>query len=148
MRKISFTLTLSALLFASTLHADKKAVTPESAAKSTTPSPFSPGILSNGTLYVSGSIGRDSKTGQVPDDFEQEVKNTLENIGAVLKAGGMTFDNAVAVNVFLTDMSLFPRMNAVYMTYFKEPRPARTTVGVTKLADAKAHIEINVTAHK
>ena len=56
-------------------------------------------------------------------------------------------DNAVSVQVYLTDMSLFPRMNAVYMTYFKEPRPARTTVGVAKLANA-AHMEVTVTAHK
>jgi enamine deaminase RidA (YjgF/YER057c/UK114 family) len=45
-------------------------------------------------------------------------------------------------------MDLFPRMNAVYTSYFKEPRPARTTVGVTRLASAKAHVEITVTARK
>jgi len=49
------------------------------------------------------------------------------------------------VQVYLTDMELFPRMNAVYTTYFKEPRPARTTVGVAKLVGT-AHIEITVTA--
>jgi reactive intermediate/imine deaminase len=101
----------------------------------------------DGTLYVSGQIGRDS-SGKVPDNFEQEVKNTLDAIAAILKAGGMSFDNAVAANVFLTDMSLFQRMNAVYVTYLKEPRPARTTVGVAKLADPNAHIEINMIAHK
>jgi 2-iminobutanoate/2-iminopropanoate deaminase len=59
----------------------------------------------------------------------------------------MTFDNAVTVHVYLTDMSLFPRMNNVYTTYFKEPRPARTTVGVAKLVGT-ARIEITVTASK
>jgi 2-iminobutanoate/2-iminopropanoate deaminase len=60
----------------------------------------------------------------------------------------MSFENAISVQVYLTDMDLFARMNAVYATYFKDPRPARTTVGVTRLAAAKAHIEITVTARK
>ena len=57
----------------------------------------------------------------------------------------MSFDNVVGSNVFLTDMGLFPRMNAVYTTYFKEPRPVRTTVGVAQLVGT-ARIEINVIA--
>ena len=57
----------------------------------------------------------------------------------------MGYQDVVAVQVYLTDMDLFPRMNAVYTTYFKEPRPARTTVGVARLAGG-AHIEITVTA--
>ena len=71
----------------------------------------------------------------------------VDNVGAILKEAGMGFENAVAVQVYLTDMELFPRMNAVYTTYFKEPRPARTTVGVAKLVGT-ARIEITVTAHK
>jgi 2-iminobutanoate/2-iminopropanoate deaminase len=54
----------------------------------------------------------------------------------------------VSVQVYLTDMDLFPRMNAVYVTFFPDPRPSRTTVGVTKLAAPAAHIEITVTAKK
>jgi enamine deaminase RidA (YjgF/YER057c/UK114 family) len=54
----------------------------------------------------------------------------------------------VSVQVYLTDIDLFSRMNAVYGSVFKEPRPARTTVGVTKLAAPAAHIEITVTARK
>ena len=109
--------------------------------------PFSPGILAGGTLYVAGQTGQNLATKQIPEEFEAEVRQALDNIGLVLKAAGMTFDNAVAVQVFLTDMSLFPRMNTVYTTYFKEPRPARTTVGVAKLVGT-ARIEITVTAHK
>ena len=59
----------------------------------------------------------------------------------------MTFQDAVTVQVYLTDMDLFQRMNTVYTTYFKEPRPARTTVGIARLVGA-AKIEITVTAHK
>jgi len=109
--------------------------------------PFSPGILSDGTLYIAGQTGQDLKTGKIPDDFEAEVKQCLDNIGLVLKAAGMGFGDAVAVQVYLTDMNLFARMNTVYTSIFPEPRPARTTVGVAKLVGA-ARIEITVTARK
>jgi reactive intermediate/imine deaminase len=111
-------------------------------------SPFSPAILADGTLYVSGQIGRDLKTGEVPADFEQEVKLCLDNIGIILKATGMKYSDVVSVTVYLTDMNLFAKMNGVYTTYFPEPRPARTTAGVSKLAAPNAHIEITVTARK
>jgi 2-iminobutanoate/2-iminopropanoate deaminase len=58
----------------------------------------------------------------------------------------MNYPDVVAVQVYLTDMELFQRMNAVYTTYFKEQRPSRTTVGVTKLAAPGARIEVTVTA--
>lgn len=125
--------------------AQKKAVMPPG-----TPAgrPFSPGILtSDGTLYCAGQTGSDSKTGKIPDNFEEEVKNTLENVGKILKTAGYDFKDAVSVQVYLTDMDLFARMNTVYMTYFPEPRPVRTTVGVAKLVGT-AKIEITVTAKK
>jgi 2-iminobutanoate/2-iminopropanoate deaminase len=75
------------------------------------------------------------------------VRQTLDNIGLILKEAGMGFEDVVAVQVYLTDMDLFQRMNAVYTTYFKEPRPTRTTVGVAKLVGV-AKIEITVTAKK
>ena len=91
---------------------------------------------------------RTSRRNRFPADFETEVKTLLSNIGIVLKAGGMTYKDVVSVQVYLTDMELFQRMNAVYVTFFPDPRPARTTVGVTKLAAPAAHIEITVTARK
>ncbi len=109
--------------------------------------PFSTGLLVDDTLYISGQVGADLKTGQIPEDFEAEVRQCLDNIGLVLKAAGMSFADAVSVQVYLTDMSLFPRMNAVYVKYFPEPRPTRTTVGVASLV-GKARIEITVTARK
>jgi len=112
------------------------------------PSPnYSAGLKVGDTLYVAGQTGNDPKTNAVPDEFEAEVKQCLENVGAVLKAGGADFSDVVAVTVYLTDMEMFPRMNAVYTTVFKDPRPTRTTVGVVKLA-GKAHIEITVVARK
>ena len=109
---------------------------------------YSPGIQFGDTLYVSGQTGTDPKTQKVADNFEDEVKQCLANIGGVLHAAGYDFSDAVSVQVYLTDMDLFPRMNAVYTQTFKEPRPTRTTVGVAKLAGAGAHIEITVTARK
>lgn len=132
------------------LHAEKKVINPpEFAGQPGAPAPmFSPGILADGTLHVAGQIGSDLKTNNIPDTFEDEVKLCLDRIGIVLKAAGMSFKDVIAVQVYLTDMDLFPRMNAVYGKVFDPPRPARTTVGVTKLAAAKAHIEITVTARK
>ena len=139
---------LASLLLAacsvSTLHAEKKAIQPKEFPKG---GPFSPGILSDGTLYVAGQVGRDLATNKYPEAFEAEVETCLKNIGIILKEAGMDFSHAVAVQVYLTDMELFPRMNAVYTKFFPEPRPARTTVGVAKLVGT-ARIEITVTARK
>jgi 2-iminobutanoate/2-iminopropanoate deaminase len=127
------------------LAAQKKVIAPPEIPASPN---FSAAILVDGTLYVSGMTGQDLKTKQIPADFEAEVKTVLSNIGIVLKAGGMDYKDVVSVQVYLTDIDLFPKMNAVYTTFFKEPRPSRTTVGVTKLAAPTAHIEVTVTARK
>jgi 2-iminobutanoate/2-iminopropanoate deaminase len=124
--------------------APKKLIHPKEFAKGR---PFSPGLLVGDTLYVAGQTGQNLANGQIPDDFEAEVRQTLNNIGLVLKEAGMSFDNAVSVNVYLTDMELFQRMNAVYVTFFKDPKPVRTTVGIAKLV-GKARIEITLTASK
>jgi 2-iminobutanoate/2-iminopropanoate deaminase len=142
-------LLLCCSLAASNARADKRAIVPKEFATGpgATGLPYTPGILIDGTLYVAGQVGRDLKTGQIPAEFESEVRNTLDNAGLVLKAAGLGFEDAVAVQVYLTDMELFPRMNTVYATYFKDPRPARTTVGVAKLVGT-ARIEITITARK
>ena len=110
--------------------------------------PFSPAVLVDGTLYVSGQIGRDLKTQKVPENFEAEVRQVLDNTGIILREAKMNYADVVSVQIYLTDMELFSRMNAVYTTYFKADRPARTTVGVVKLAAPGARIEIAVTARR
>ncbi|MFN7921914.1 MAG: RidA family protein [Bryobacteraceae bacterium] len=124
--------------------AGKKLIHPKEFAKGR---PFSPGLLIDGTLYVAGQTGQDLKSGNIPDDFEAETKQTLDNIGLILKEAGMSFADVVSVNVYLTDMDLFQTMNKVYVPYFPDPKPVRTTVGVAKLV-GKARIEITVTARK
>jgi len=123
--------------------ADKQVVRPKS---STPAGPYSPGIIAGGTLYVAGQVGRDID-GKYPESFEAEVAQTLENIGEILKEAGYGFGDAVAVQVYLTDIEMFQRMNTVYMKYFPDPRPARTTVAVAKLV-GPARIEVTVTAWK
>ena len=107
---------------------------------------YSPGILVDGTLYISGQAGED-KNGKIPATFDAEVKQALDNIGVVLDAAGMSPADVVSVQVYLTDGALFERMNAVYTSYFKDPRPTRTTVVVAKLV-GPGHIEITTTARK
>lgn len=109
--------------------------------------PFSPGVLVGDTLYCAGQTGADLKTNEYPESFEDEVHQTFKRIGIILKAANFDFSDVVEVTVYLTDMSLFPRMNAVYTQYFKKDRPARTTVGVAGLV-GKARIEITVVARK
>ena len=135
---------LALLVVCGLANAEKRAIYPPEFKAG---APFSPGLLVDGTLYVSGQVGQDLKTGKIPDNFEDEVRQCFDDIGIILKAGGMGFGDVISVQVYLTDMSLFPRMNKVYVTYFKEPRPTRTTVGVTTLA-APAHMEVTVTARK
>jgi 2-iminobutanoate/2-iminopropanoate deaminase len=125
--------------------AKKKIVTPKDFPAGR---PYSAGILAGDTLYVAGQTGADFKTQKVPENFDDEIRQCLNNVGSILQAGGMDFSDVVAVQVYLTDIDLFQRMNAVYTQVFKEPRPTRTTVGVATLAGVGARVEITVTARK
>ena len=91
--------------------------------------------------------GGEDAAGKIPGDFEQEVKQALDNIGAVLKTAAMSPEDVVSVQVYLTDAATFERMNGVYKAFFKDPRPTRTTVVVAKLV-GQGHVEITVTARK
>jgi 2-iminobutanoate/2-iminopropanoate deaminase len=138
--------TFIALLFLSAtaaFPAEKKIITPPGTEPGGN---YSPGILGDDTLYISGQAGEDS-SGQIPKDFDAEVKQSLSNIGTVLKAAGMSPADVVSVQVYLTDAEDFQRMNAIYKEYFQDPRPTRTTVVVAKLV-GPGHIEITVTARK
>jgi 2-iminobutanoate/2-iminopropanoate deaminase len=137
------TVLLTVFLVGQAFGADKKIILPPGAKPGGN---YSQGILTDGTLYISGQGGEDA-AGKIPGDFDAEVKQSLENIGAILKAAGMSPADVVSVQVYLTDASKFQRMNAVYTTYFKDPRPTRTTVVVAALV-GPGNIEITVTARK
>src|SRR5580765_5004983 len=106
--------------------AEKKIIQPKEFAAG---GAFSPAVLVDGTLYVTGQIGRDLKTQKVPENFEAEVRQVLDNTGIILREAKMNYADVVSVQIYLTDMELFSRMNAIYTTYFKADRPARTTAG-------------------
>src|SRR5436190_13116732 len=126
-----------------TLGAEKKIILPKGAEPN---AGWSYGVLVDGTLYVSGMGGEDA-AGKIPASFEAEVKQSLDNINAVLKEAGMTPADIVSIQVYITDAALFDRMNATYKAYFKDPKPARTTVVISKLVGA-GHVEITATARK
>lgn len=108
---------------------------------------YSPGVLVGDTLYISGLQGTDPQTHTLPNDFGQEAKNCLANVGRVLKDSGMDYSNVASVQVYLVDISQFEEMNGVYKEYFKSPFPSRTTVQVSKLS-LGSHIEIAAIARK
>jgi 2-iminobutanoate/2-iminopropanoate deaminase len=108
--------------------------------------PYSQAIKAAGFIFVAGEKGLDPKTGQiVPGGIAAETRQTLENIRGILEAGGSSLDRAVASFVYMTDLSEFATMNAVYAEYFRVNPPGRTTVQVQALP-AGAHIEITVFA--
>jgi len=141
--KLACALALALLGVTMPMLAEKKIIQPKEFAPVAA---FNPGVLVDGTLYVSGQIGRDLKTQKVPNDFQAEVRQVLDNIGIILREAKMSYADVVAVQVYLTDMNLFQKMNDAYLTYFKTDRPTRTTLGITKLAVPEAHVEITVTA--
>ena len=103
--------------------------------------PFSDGVLAGDTLYLAGRLGLDPKTGRPPEDLEQEIRNILEGMKAVLAAAEMNLDHLVFVQVFCTDLSLFERFNAVYRAYFGRAFPARAFLGSGPLLFG-AHFEV------
>src|SRR6266436_6706039 len=141
--KLACVLALALIGAATPMFAEKKIIQPKEFAPG---GPFNPAVLVDGTLYVSGQIGRDLKTQKLPEKFDAEVHQVLDNIGIILREAKMNYSDVVSVQVYLTDMGLFQAMNDIYITYFKDQRPSRTTVGVTKLAVPGARVEITVTA--
>ncbi len=110
--------------------------------------PYSQAIRAGNTIYLSGQIGLDPKTGQIVEGgIEAQTRQALENIKAVLFAAELNLTSIVKTEVYLTDMADFAKMNEIYATYFAEPYPARVTVAVRQLPkDAK--VEIAATAIK
>lgn len=110
--------------------------------------PYSQAIQSNNTLYVSGQIAIDPATNElVAGSIEDETHQVLKNIGAILKEAGLTYDHVVSNTVFVKDMGMFSRINAIYSLYFNgDVPPARALVQVTELPKY-VNIEISTIAH-
>ena len=96
--------------------------------------PYSQAIEANGMIFVSGQLPVDAKTGEfVPGGVSEQARQSLENIKHILTEAGLTMADIVKTTVFLSDMSLFAEMNAVYATYFEGAFPARSAVAVKAL---------------
>lgn len=111
--------------------------------------PYNQAVLSGNTLYTSGQIAINPETGElVLDDIKTETKQVMENMKAVLEAGGMTFENVIKTSIFISDMNNFSQINEVYGSYFDdENAPARETVEVANLPKF-VNVEISMIAIK
>ena len=108
--------------------------------------PYSQAVRSGKFLFCSGQIPLDPKSGQiVPGDIAAQTRRVLDNIAAVLKAEGLTFDHVVKTTIFLTNLGDFQTVNEVYGSYFKQDPPARSTIQVAALPKG-ANVEIEVIA--
>jgi 2-iminobutanoate/2-iminopropanoate deaminase len=108
--------------------------------------PYQQAIKANGFIYTAGQIPIDPKTGNfVEGGITAQTRQVLENLNAVLAAGGSSFDRVVKATVFLKNMADFAAMNEVYAQYLGSAKPARSTVAVAELPRG-ALIEIDLVA--
>jgi 2-iminobutanoate/2-iminopropanoate deaminase len=109
--------------------------------------PYSQAIAFNGLLFVSGQIGMNPTTGElILDNIEDETHQVLKNVEAILKAAGTGLDKVLKASVFVKDINMFGRINAVYATYFNtDAPPARELVQVAELPKF-VNVEISVIA--
>lgn len=106
--------------------------------------PYAQAVKANGFVFTAGQIALDPQTGNLTDGgIGAQTHQVLENLGAVLKAAGSSFDRVVKATVFLKQMSDFAAMNEVYAQYFGEAKPARSTVAAAELPrDALVEIDL------
>ncbi len=110
--------------------------------------PYSPALLVNDTLYISGQVPINIETGQlITENIELATDQVLRNIKVLLAEAGMTLENVVKCTIFMTDLNEFQKMNAVYAGYFQGVAPARETVEISRLP-MDATIEISCIAIK
>jgi len=108
--------------------------------------PYSQAVAHGGLLFASGQIPLDPATGRlVEGDVEAQTRRVLANLRAVLEAGGASLAQVVRTTIYLVDLSVFARVNAVYAEHFPENRPTRTTVQVNRLPGPIA-VELKVIA--
>jgi 2-iminobutanoate/2-iminopropanoate deaminase len=108
--------------------------------------PYSQAIKSNGFLFLAGQIGLEPSSRKlIEGGFEAETEQIMQNIKAVLEAGGASMADIVNTTIYLKDINNFSKVNEIYGKYFTKDFPARTTVGVANLPGG-ANIEIAVVA--
>jgi 2-iminobutanoate/2-iminopropanoate deaminase len=138
----AFTLALALALgaHAAAADTDRQFINGERSAAQTPP-PISDAVLVGNTLYISGHLSIDPKTGQVPADPQAEAKLVMERVKRTVESAGLTMDDIVSMQVFCTDLALFEPFNSVYRTYFPHGFPARAFLGTNALLRG-AHFEV------
>lgn len=109
--------------------------------------PYSQAVELNGTLFVSGQIPVNPSTGEIPQGIEAQTRQVLKNIGAILEAAGLTYNDVVKTTVMIANMADFAAMNAVYAEFFTQDKPARVCFQAAALPK-NALVEIDAIAGK
>lgn len=110
--------------------------------------PYNQAVLAGDTLYISGQICIDPKTGELKKkDVQEETHQVMRNLRAILEAAGMNFSHVIKTTIFITDMNRFSELNEVYGKYFEGDFPARETVQVSALPKF-VNVEISMIAAK
>lgn len=109
--------------------------------------PYSQAIEAGGALYASGQLPLVPATGEMPEGIEAQTRQSLDNLGAILREAGYTFNDVVKTTVLLQHISDFGAMNAVYAEYFTGDKPARICYEVAALPKG-ALVEIDCVAVK
>lgn len=109
--------------------------------------PYSQAVELNGTLFVSGQLPVNPADGTMPATIEEQTRQSLKNIGAILEGDGLTFNDVVKTCVLLDDIANFGAMNAVYAEFFPQDKPARVCYQVAALPKG-AKVEIDAIAGK
>ncbi|MBI5156212.1 hypothetical protein HZA45_02970 [Candidatus Peregrinibacteria bacterium] len=112
-----------------------------------TDAPLSGAIEVDGMIFVSGQIHLNSAGQLEGNTIEEKFGVVILNVQKILKEAGLTLDDVVRVHLYLTDLSELPALNKVYVTYFKQPLPARTAIGVSALP-LGANLEMDVVASR
>jgi reactive intermediate/imine deaminase len=94
---------------------------------------YSQAVRVNTTVYLSGQIGLDPQTMQLVDGIDAQIVRVFDNLNAVAEAAGGSLNDVVKLNVYLTDLANFAKVNEIMARYFTEPYPARAAVGVASL---------------
>lgn len=107
---------------------------------------YSQAVRCGEAVYLSGQIGLDPATMQMVEGIDAQIRRVFENLKAVAAAAGGSLDDCVKVNVYLTDLGHFAKVNEIMATYFREPYPARAAIGVASLP-RNALVEVDAVMH-
>ena len=109
--------------------------------------PYSQAIECGNMLFISGQLGIDISTGELPESFEAQAKNVMNNIKAILEKAGSGFDKVVKTTIFLADLANFAKINEIYGACFPNHKPARSCIQAAALPKG-GKVEIETIAMK